>query len=173
MKTLKKPYLKSPIILLATLILVGAVAATAYYFLGKEGRLAIGGETTQSTPKTESSNGTGSSDNQKKNVQPAYEDSDGLGELSGVISYKSVVNNILVIRTTINQVLNSGSCVLTLRSYTGKVVTQSADIAHNPSSSSCQGFDIPLSNLEKGAWSIEIKVTGDGNSIILKETVEI
>lgn len=81
--------------------------------------------------------------------------------LTGSINYSAVAGNSLIIRTTINQIVSSGTCDLTLSNGT-KNVTRSSAIAQNPSSSTCQGFDIPVAELDTGTWSINIKISGDG-----------
>jgi hypothetical protein len=80
--------------------------------------------------------------------------------ISGVINYKSVSDGTLSIRTTIDQKLDTGTCVLKLtRNSPNKSVTKSADIIANPSSSTCKGFDVPTSELSTGSWKIVITVT--------------
>lgn len=93
----------------------------------------------------------------EKNITPAYEgDSSGDPKtITGSINHKSVTGGNLVIRSTINQSLSTGKCDLTLTSGQ-KIVTKSSSIIQNPSSSSCEGFDIPISELGTGKWSIKI-----------------
>lgn len=80
--------------------------------------------------------------------------------ISGVINYKSVSDGILSIRTTIDQKLDTGTCVLKLtRNSPTKSFTKSANVIANPSSSTCKGFDIPTSELGAGSWKIVISVT--------------
>ena len=83
--------------------------------------------------------------------------------ITGSINYKNIANGKLILRTTINQALKSGSCVLTLTSG-GRSVTKNTNIVQNPSSSSCAGFDVPLSELSPGRWDITITITSDGKS---------
>jgi len=80
--------------------------------------------------------------------------------ISGVINYKSVSDGMLSIRTTIDQKLDTGTCVLKLtRNSPTKSFTKSANVIANPSSSTCKGFDIPTSELGAGSWKIVISVT--------------
>lgn len=83
--------------------------------------------------------------------------------LSGFINYKSIANNKLSIRVTINQLLSSGTCDLSLTNGSNSF-TDTTDIAENPSSSTCKGFDIPLSKLNSGTWKITIKIVGGGKT---------
>lgn len=110
----------------------------------------------------------------EKEVAPQYEGSDpnNAQSLTGVITYSAVAGDKLVIRTSINQSLNSGICELTL-SQGVKIITKTAEIAINPSSSTCQGFDVPVSELGSGKWSVSIKVNGDGRTGILSGNASI
>ena len=92
--------------------------------------------------------------------------------LTGVINYKSVVDGNLTLRVTIDQSLTSGTCSLKLTSA-GKTVTRSASIITNPSSSTCEGFSVPVSELSSGQWTIEITVTSGGRTGTFKDKVTI
>ncbi|QQS17665.1 hypothetical protein IPL44_01315 [Candidatus Saccharibacteria bacterium] len=92
--------------------------------------------------------------------------------LTGVINYKSVVDGNLTLRVTIDQSLTSGTCSLKLTSA-GKTVTRSASIITNPSSSTCEGFSVPVSELSSGQWAIEITVTSGNRTGTFKDRVTI
>ena len=77
--------------------------------------------------------------------------------LTGVVTYASFTNGNLVIRTNIDQYLASGTCVLTLSAGSASV-TYSAPIIPEASTSTCQGFDIPESELSSFAKPISITV---------------
>ena len=94
--------------------------------------------------------------------------------LTGTINYSSVVDGTLVIRATINQSPSNGSCQLTLTNKsTGRTIVKSADIVANPSSSTCNGFDIPVSQLSSGSWSITINLTSGDSSGQITGSAEI
>ncbi|MBH2007641.1 hypothetical protein I8H83_03495 [Candidatus Saccharibacteria bacterium] len=123
-----------------------------------------------STDTTHSNNTSGDTNSQsthekEKDITPAYEgdNPNQASDLSGSINYSAVAGTTLIIRTTINQTLSSGACQLTLTNGS-KTITRSSQIAQNPSSSTCEGFDIPTSELSGGTWSITIKITGDSKS---------
>ena len=104
--------------------------------------------------------------NPESHIPPKYDTPDDTVEsdgLTGVISHTSVRDGNLVIRTTINQFLSNGDCILTLtRSSDNKTVTKKAPIVANPSTSSCDGFDIPTSELGSGSWNVVINLkSGD------------
>ena len=110
-------------------------------------------------------------------VPPKYDTPDDTAEpagLTGVISHASVRNNNLIVRTTINQFLSSGDCTLTLtRGSDGKTVTKKTAIVAGPSTSSCDGFDVPTEELGSGNWNIVINLKSDDKQGRLTETVSI
>ena len=110
----------------------------------------------------------------EKDITPSYEgeNTNASQTLTGVINYAGVTNGTLMIRTTINQTLSSGTCQLTL-SNGSKTVTRSSNIAQNPSSSTCEGFDLPTSELGSGNWTITITVTSGDRTGELKGNVTI
>lgn len=99
--------------------------------------------------------------------------------LTGIINYKSVVNNTLQIRTTINQYLDEGSCILTLNGPNGQTYTNSVNIIANPSSSTCYGFDIPLDLIQadqdkrRGEWTINIHMTSGTRTGDLQDKIAL
>ena len=94
--------------------------------------------------------------------------------LTGVINYKAVNDGSLVLRTTINQDVSSGTCALTLaNTATNKTFEQSVDIIQRPSASNCNGFTIPLSKLGNGTWNITIGLTSGNKSGTLSGEVTI
>lgn len=92
--------------------------------------------------------------------------------ITGSINYKAVVDSALTLRITIDQALSGGTCTLTLSSN-GKTVTKTAPVAANPSSATCEGFSVPISELGNGQWDININVTSGDRSGTLKGTVTI
>lgn len=66
--------------------------------------------------------------------------------LTGVITYAAFSNGKLVIRTNIDQYLSSGSCALTLSDGSNSV-SRAASIVPEASTSTCEGFDVPTSEL--------------------------
>lgn len=112
----------------------------------------------------------------KTPIQNEGEDPNQLSEITGYVSNKTVnsQSQILTIRVTINQFLSeAGTCSLILNNG-NETFNDSASTANNPSSSTCQGFDIPLNKLSSGKWSIKIKVkAGDKAGEIDGGEVEI
>lgn len=110
---------------------------------------------------------------------PAQEAVNSSPTLTGVINYKSVVNNTLQIRTTINQYLSEGTCALTLNGPNGQVYSTNVNIIANPSSSTCAGFDIPLDLIQtdqdkrRGEWTINIHLTSGTRAGDLQDKISL
>lgn len=131
-----------------------------------------------STEKVDSEDKVNNNDSttheKEKPTIPTYEGEDVNKQqsLSGTINYAEVVETNLVIRTTINQNISAGSCKLALSNGV-KTVTKNANIIQNPSSSTCEGFDVPVSELGGGDWKISIAITSGDKSGTLTGTVKI
>lgn len=98
----------------------------------------------------------------------------GDSSLTGVLNYAAVSGDTLSIRTTIYQALGSGTCTLTLtHSETKKTVQKTVQVIPNPSSSTCNGFDLSTVGLSKGTWHIAIKIDGEGKSGMITGNVTI
>lgn len=131
-------------------------------------------ETMQNTPSPEDDPNISTDEEKKAPIQYEGESPNSSNSLTGVINFKSVVNDNLVIRITIDQAIREGSCRLMLvRTNDNKSVTKDATIIQNPSSSSCEGFDIPIAELGGGNWSIEVQLTDGTRSGIIKESIDI
>lgn len=77
------------------------------------------------------------------------------------------------IRTIIYTPTNTGSCTLTLTKGSTKI-TKTASVQALPSSTTCKGFDIPISELSAGKWQIMLhfentELTGDATGSITVE----
>ena len=193
MKIQKKKQSKKRIIIIsiAILALVG-IATGIYLFFIKDN------DTQQETAKTENDNqknkersasdsGTAEQSEidsseeapvireEEKEIAPPYEgdNPNSSSSLSGAITYSATSGDMLILRTTINQVVVSGNCTATLTNGS-KTVTKSSSIAQNPSSSTCEGFDIPLAELGSGNWNISIEARDNNNrSTILTGSVAL
>lgn len=93
--------------------------------------------------------------------------------ITGFITSANVSSSHLVIRMTIDQYLsNAGNCTLSISNNTS-TKTYFAPTFNNPSSSTCQGFDIPLSELSRGKWNLKITVDADGKTGIISGEANI
>ena len=117
-----------------------------------------------------------SNESSKTPVQNEGKNPNQSSNITGYVSNKSVHRNskILTVRVVIDQFLKqAGTCTLSLTKGS-KTVVETAPTFNNPSSSTCQGFDISLDKLSAGKWSLKIKVeTSNKTSIIDGGEVEI
>ncbi len=68
----------------------------------------------------------------------------------------------VLIRTTIGIVATEGTCVLDMNGPNGKTYRGSTGIQAMSSTSTCKGFNVPLSELSSGKWTITISVKSAG-----------
>lgn len=171
--SIKKILLVILLILLSFLLILIVVYPYIKPSLDKQADISNNQTNTQ-TPNSQQNNTLQETaqnrESEKKPLQTVENPPSQSNNVSGVISYKNVNDGQLILRTTINQALSSGSCTLTMKNR-DKTLTKSADIVQNPSSSSCMGFNIPISELTSGSWTINIKInsgtlSGEINDIV-------
>ena len=107
---------------------------------------------------------------EKKVKQYEGEDPNKAEELSGAITYAGVNNGRLMIGMNIDQYLGDGKCELSLI-RDGKVI-YSADskIMAEVSTSTCDGYSVPVNSLGSGNTEIVIKLySGEKNGTIRGE----
>lgn len=83
----------------------------------------------------------------------------GNGEKPSVdmeVTATSIDGGYLRVRTLIQTVTNSGMCELILEKPGATPYTLSADVQALANSTTCQGFDIPVSSLSTGTWNMTI-----------------
>lgn len=174
----RRPIYRRPWFYLVLILVAAAIAFGVWFFCFRDnsgsdsvdtvdtsdtssGKVPYGAETKAENKSTDDPN----AETGKKQTPSQYdgEDPNDSEEITGYISYAAINYDHLSIRLTINQYLSSGTCNLTMTSG-GTTVTRSADIDASASTSTCQGFDIPLSDLPSGAWQITVRITADGKS---------
>lgn len=114
----------------------------------------------------EGSNETNTEESGKEEKAPQYEgESPNKSEnLTGLITYADVIDNELVIRVNIDQFLQSGNCNLTMSRNGVTYYSQSVGIQESVTTSTCDGYKIPVSELSKGDFQVEIDLESDGKS---------
>lgn len=188
------------IIIVSAIVVVALAGYTSYAYLSHLWPFETQSNATPDTntkpadtPPTASDNNSdnatsvtpGATDNPQDKTPQQYDDTSSNDDssnssdtaknnITGTVNFASVANSKLTIRVTIDQHLTSGSCTLTLtNSATGKTYTASADIVDNPSSATCQGFDVPTNKLSSGDWNINIGVTSNDNEGTITGQVKI
>lgn len=62
--------------------------------------------------------------------------------------------SLMQIRSMISSITETGSCTLILTNQEGSKVTKESNVQAYPSYSTCKGFDVPITELNPGKWSI-------------------
>ena len=75
------------------------------------------------------------------------------------ITSKNQYDNVLQVRTLISKVSNNGTCVVKLIRGTEIGYTTTASTQALANSSTCKGFDIPLSGVARGVWTLSVEFT--------------
>jgi hypothetical protein len=83
--------------------------------------------------------------------------------LHSQITTASVTDGILYIRNEIEGVYQTGSCSLTLI-HSQQTIKKTAGVQPLAQSSTCKGFNIPVSSLSPGTWQIHVDITIDGKT---------
>ena len=111
-------------------------------------------------------NSGGDEASKQEEKAPQYDgDSPNKSEtLTGMITYANVVDGELVMRINIDQLLQSGNCNLTMSRNGITYYTQSVAIQESVTTSTCDGYKIPVSELPKGNLSVEIMLDSDGKT---------
>lgn len=81
-------------------------------------------------------------------------------------------DDILQLRVLISTVENSGSCTLTLTKGSQSIL-KTSDTQAQANTSTCKGFDVPISELGPGSWQATIKYSGSLTTGTATKTVEI
>ncbi|MBR3414819.1 hypothetical protein IKG73_02265 [Candidatus Saccharibacteria bacterium] len=108
----------------------------------------------------------------KAPVKQEGEDPNTLSELTGVINYAAVNDGTLMIRVSIDQYLDSGTCLLEMTSASDSF-SLSDNIMPSASTSSCS-YDIATSLLNSGDnYDIKITLNSENKQGIIKGEVKI
>ncbi len=79
--------------------------------------------------------------------------------ITGAITYATVSGDNLVIRVNIDQYLSGGKCTLGLRQGGGNVYSAEASVIDSASTSTCEGFNVPVNGLLSGEYNIIIYIS--------------
>lgn len=90
-----------------------------------------------------------------------------------IISSVNQDGNTLAIRTLIRPLVSGGQCVLTMGKVGQTSVRQESGIQAMPSYSTCKGFNIDVSKMEKGSWNVEVVYKNNGESVTGRGTAVV
>lgn len=91
------------------------------------------------------------------------------------LSFTATAQNgsTLQTRVLIHELLGSGTCTLTLTKQGQDSITATSTTQALPSSSTCQGFNTPTDNLEKGIWKVTVSVSSHNRSGSVEKDIEV
>ena len=102
------------------------------------------------------------------------QDVNQLEKLTGTITYSAKITDKYRILVNIDQFLKlPGTCMLSVISAGKVIYNDYVNIISNPSSGSCEGFDIPLTKLSPGEYNIKIEVNANQKTGIIEGKVTI
>lgn len=119
-------------------------------------------DTTEQQSSNESNSATiPLEDDGKPNIiQNEGDDPNTLDILTGTITAARVSGEQFIIRVNLDQYLSSGACSLTMTNGK-KTYSATANILSSVSTSTCEGFDVPMDKISSGTWSISIDLVSD------------
>ena len=141
-----------------------------------ESKIENTGVTNSETIKTEDGTPEDAAAGRTPKTPEKYEGQDvnQLEKLSGTITYSAKTTDKYRILVNIDQFLKlPGTCMLSVISAGKVVYNDYVNIISNPSSGSCEGFDIPLTKLSPGEYNIKIEVNANQKTGIIEGKVTI
>ena len=156
-------------LLFLVLIIVAIVVVVLVknnYFGEKQENNTKQSENSSKTEEKKTSDEEKPKEEQQEEKVPQYDgESPNKSEnLTGLITYADVVNDELVVRVNIDQFLQSGNCNLTMNRNGVTYYSQSVAIQESVTTSTCDGYKIPVGDLSKGDFQIEIDLESEGKS---------
>ena len=141
-----------------------------------ESKIENTGVTNSETIKTEDGTPEDAAAGRTPKTPEKYEGQDvnKLEKLTGAITYSAKTADKYRIRVNIDQFLKlPGTCMLSVISAGKVMYTDYVNIISNPSSGSCEGFDIPLTKLSPGEYDIKIEINANQKTGIIEGKVTI
>ena len=141
-----------------------------------ESKIENTGVTNSETIKTEDGTPEDAAAGRTPKTPEKYEGQDvnQLEKLTGTITYSAKTTDKYRILVNIDQFLKlPGTCMLSVISAGKVVYNDYVNIISNPSSGSCEGFDIPLTKLSPGEYNIKIEVNANQKTGIIEGRVTI
>lgn len=170
------------IVIIVGLLLVGAVSAW-WFFSSRNtsselrgiNSIDYGPATDEQKDAGEQIDGSNSKNpNEVGSDRPTPPESNSEGKDVVALSVTSANQNgsIIQIRTLIGAIVNSGSCTLTMTKGS-TVVTKQSGVQALASSATCQGFDVQVTDLSPGEWSVHILFENDTLTANINEKIQV
>lgn len=149
---------------------------TAYY--DSKPRDVLVPERKDDESQSEETSETGSTE--EKEPIPQYDggDPNAAPNLTGALTYAKIMKTpdggeMLVLRVNIDQFLSDGECNLTIKNGDDSVYSKSASIIDSASTSTCTGFDVPVSELGNGNMEIVIDIISGEKTGVINGEIKI
>lgn len=115
---------------------------------------------------------TGNSKNQTVD-QPLPDQTTGKTAVTVTITSASVSDDVLSIRTSIGTVTSEGTCRLSMKGPAGNVFSGEAAVQPLASSTTCKGFNVPVSSLATGTWEVTVVFENSSHTGTATKLVEV
>jgi hypothetical protein len=107
------------------------------------------------SPETDKGNSTGS------DSTPTQPTDGSKATIAAEITSANQNDPSFQVRVLIHTVTSSGTCTLVMSGPNGKSYNATAEVQALPSSSTCKGFDVPVSSLAAGQWKVNVIFSND------------
>lgn len=155
------------------LILVGATACYYLLFRSNESTTSTNNDTSKiSLDKPTDEEQQAGQDQKQKTVENDSSSKDGTDSSASLDSSMPIPvtltanarnGDIYQLRYLVEENLGSGTCTLTL-TKSGQTITKTAAIQPSASSSTCQGFNVPMNELSTGQWQSRLHIQAGDRS---------
>lgn len=109
----------------------------------------------------------------KEIVQYDGENPNKAESISGVVTYAGVSGERLMIRVNIDQFLDDGECILNLVCNGSTIYSDTARVVGNVTTATCEGFDVPVDGIGRGATDIMITINSGEKTGAITGKVEL
>jgi hypothetical protein len=98
---------------------------------------------------------------------------EGMSSVEVSITAVSQTSSLLQVRSLISAIDTAGTCTLVLKMSGHTPVTMSAGTQNLSNTSTCRGFDVPLSSLSPGNWQLNLTYTSPRLTGSVSKTVTV
>lgn len=162
-KTRSSPHKKAWLIISAIILTLLLSAGIIYAILNKSA-LKIDTKGSSSTVNTVNYSGPTAEQSNPTIDSQGSAQSDTTDTLDVTITSANQNSGVLQVRSLVTPLIGVGTCALRLERSGYTSIVKTASTQNLSSSSTCQGFDIPIATLSSGAWAITLTVTSAGTS---------
>lgn len=161
---------KKVIIIICTVVAISAIAVAYFAYRSPSAKPTTSPATQKPINYTAPTNDEKTAGDQikKQALDSQKQASDSTSNTSStvplVITSTNQSSGMVYIRVIIQEVTSAGNCTLSMSNGTGGVYTATSQVQSMASSSTCEGFNVPISKLSPGSWDINIKYTNGTSS---------